>query len=503
MGVAFCLSLAAGLPVVRAASELWDLQTPGFLVRVARTLPVGGNLDIPVAFVIGVFTAWILLFLLDGTKRLQAILVTIVLSLVVAPVALSQERLFETVSAEPIWFSVGALIAGAAGIGSNALYDGFARFSRSDLSESLTWLRFPGATGGLLYSLVTVILITGLDYAAYPAATQSRPVVLVAAIVLVITSFVFMRYSYQKRIVTVSPSSTDPHEPYVIGGLARYVEREYNGFTIDGGESDKGKGLARARTSKQFPRLDNVRFENSSVKFGFTVSLLERFDLPRLPSPVAFVIDLLFKKPVVVDADGLRTHDIEGRLPKDVNSDSGTGDRLDLIADFLKRLLIVPLPLFISERAAYRRGSGVNYLDHADLILLIAPTLKDTESVDPSLSDTYRGVWRRYKQRRTGDLAGTDVVFVFTVTKDMSPVEVKEGRDPNTGVTKMELMSRIGIPVILPDRSDGADASANEGGIDISFDDIVVMDRFADDVGFDSGDGDTTPIGLVQRIYRG
>lgn len=394
------LYLLAGtiVPVGEAASTLWPGGVLHAVTSVLATV-VGGNLDIPVALVTGLACGWFLLFIVDGTKRVQAFLVAVVVGTSAVPLFERTDRILDTVARMPSAFVVGLVVGLVSGGVASVQFYGLKR--PSSLRELFRWIQFPAATGALFYLITTVVVVTAVNYAAVASGLLPRLRVLGASAVLVFCLTVFTKYNYRRRIVALSPPDEreGKYHPYVIGGLYAHATDHHHGFPLN---TQSDTALARTLSSPLPPRLQN------DVAFGFVSSafgaLTDTLGVPQT----------WFSRTAVVESQSWTTDQLGDVGDRYDQADSDIANRLLMVWRWiLHHLQLAVVPLFLRD-SGFAEGDVLSRLDHADTILLIAPTPRNGAEL-PRGIETYADLCDRYAAS-----IGTDVVIATTDARSIA-----------------------------------------------------------------------------------
>lgn len=457
--VSFVLLALSTRPIVTAADRVWTEE--GLIYGLTSILgaPFGGNLDVPVLLVCGLLAGWLLLFCLDGTKRVQALFVLVGVGVPLGLFVDQTGRLAEAVVRTP-WAAAVGLAAGLlSGAATSSRFYGVKRPPDLSPLEKLRWIQFPAAGGAFRYGMTAVAAVVVVDYATTAGGVLDRLLVTGAGVVLVGALSVFMRYDQRRTTVVVSPpdfAGEYKYQPYVVGGLYEAVELERHGYPIEGdGE------LVAARTPSRLADLQE-RFD-SSVAFGFVSSMVR--GLPVVPNDIA---DRLFLRTVIIESEGWTTDQIGA-----VARDPGSAVLPDAAAPVVSRArhhLRRFVPVAVRRALQGTHGSVLDRLESADTVLLVGPT-PGSDAEAPDGADTLAALCERF-----GDRAGTDVVLATT---EAAPVAESEGLAPDSKVFKRTVaVHRLGvddatfgdIAVVPTDRFNGERAGGRPA---TGFDDLL------------------------------
>lgn len=455
----FVLLALSTRPIVTAADRVWTEQ--GLIYGVTSVLggPFGGNLDVPVLLVCGLLAGWLLLFCLDGTKRVQALFVLVGVGVPFGLFVDQTGRIAEAVVRTP-WAAAVGLAAGlVSGAATSSRFYGVKRPPDLSPVEKLRWIQFPAAGGAFRYGMSAVAAVVVVDYATTAGGVLDRLLVAGAGIVLVGSLSVFMRYDQRRTTVVVSPpdfAGAYRYQPYVVGGLYEAVELQRHGYPIEGdGE------LVAARTADGLSDLQE-RFD-SAVAFGFVSSMLR--GIPGVPDDLA---DRLFLRTVIIESEGWTTDRIG-----EVDRDSGPAvlpEGVERAAARVRHRLRRFVPVPIRRALQGTHASVLDRLESADTVLLVGPTLGPEEE-PPDGTDTLAALCDRFADR-----VGTDVVLATTEARQVAEAE---GLAPDSTVFKRTVaVHRLGvddatfgeIAVVPTDRFDGDRAAGRPAE---GFDDLL------------------------------
>lgn len=399
----------SSLAVATAFNQLWVNGRSIFLLANVLAIPFGGNMDVPVLLAVGLLGGWFLLFVLDGTKRLQALLVTLVFVVSVGGYLQETGRILEAIGRTPLAFVVGLGL----GVGSGAAYAelfGVKRPSDTGLLETLAWVQFPTAAEAFRHGVTVVVLVGVLDYALF-APPLSAAGTLAAGVGVLLSLSVFMRYDYQRGVVSLSPPDPDGsrnYQPYVFGGLYERAKDAYHGFSIRG-----GGGLVEAQVADGMNDLEPF---DEDVAFAFASGVYSGGD-----SGVEQLGRRLLPRTVTIQSRGYTTTELPD-LTETKASGQFEGYAL-LAASGLRRHLITLVPKAIRSRLSRGGLTIVDRFDAADTVLLVGPTLTDHEET-PDGVEAFAQVCRRYQDDPT-----TEVLLATTQAETAVDVETTSMTD--------------------------------------------------------------------------
>ncbi|WP_142860724.1 DUF389 domain-containing protein [Salinigranum halophilum] len=372
-------------PVSNAASDLWRAGGIVHDLLAVFAIPLAGNLDIPVAFISGLVLAWALLFLLDGTKRVQGVLTLAVLAIAFFPIVQNTGRILATIGRSPVAFLIGLLLGFATGVSASRFY-GIKRPDDLGVREQFRWVQFPAATGAFFYSISAVVVLNSVNYVLVVPSSSDGLVVLGSSVLFVFFLGVFTTYDYQRRIVVISPAdqSEGRYHPYIIGGLYGLAETEYHGFPIEGDSE-----LNSAQHSGNMRDLQK-RF-TSLVKFGFV-------------SPAGRVL----KRTVILESECWTTRDlrsVDRRYGEQHPALRFAGRIAHWVGSYLWITLV---PSVVRREFTESTGDVLSRMDRSGTVLLVSPT-PTAEEGRPVEVDVYADICKRY-----ADSFRTDVVVATT-----------------------------------------------------------------------------------------
>jgi len=414
--------------VGRGADELW-LRNTGVLhaLASAAAVPVADNLDIPVAFVVGLMGGLFCLFFIDGTKRVQAGFVLVFGGLFsFLPLIMETGRILDTVGRQPIAFVAGLLFGLSGGLifalHRSNLYP-LELGGRVGVRERLRWVQFPTATRGFLWGSSALVIVTGVDYALTASPLVMRLKSLLAAIGFVFSLIVFTQYEYQRDIVTLSPpnQATGKYHPYVIGGLYELAKDDYYALPWTGEADQK---LARV----QGPHIQ----ETSDLPDQIGVDISFGYLWPTFGG--------LSARKIVVESESRTTDDLPPNVNQYNRADIGVGSAFR-IAGWVRRYLRFVAPSVVSffERFVGREHDVLDRLDHADTALLLAPTPSSDDDLPPDIG-VYRDLCERYD-----DPLSTDVVIATTDAMPVADELGESGRDLDATRLVSVCKNRLGV----------------------------------------------------------
>lgn len=376
--------------VTNGIDKLWETQ--GFFFKAADLLatPFSGNKDIPVLLTIGILTGWFCLFLVDGTKRFQAGVVAFVGSISVGVRLRETGRIVEAISRSPEAFVIGISIGLITGLITGELY-GVKKGRSMSIFQKLSWIQFSQAVGAFRSSIAIIIALSMVEYARISSPSPSA-IFFTASVILLLSLSVFMKYEYQKNVITISPPDEDneyKYHPYVMGGLFDRANKEFHGFSIKGGSD-----LQQASRARAFETLKD-RFTNE-VAFGF-VSGIDTNAGNRLQSFGSKILP----RTVKLTSNGKTTSDIAN-----INSNTNP-NRYVLIAKLfistINRHFITLIPSPVRGLLPNKGIEELGKLDRADTIILIGPTLSEND-LPPKGANKFDAICARYKNDPTTEV---------------------------------------------------------------------------------------------------
>lgn len=377
--------------------------------------PFGGNRDIPVLLIVGVLFGWFVLFLLDGTKRIQAAIVLSIGSVSVGTQLLESGRIIGAIGRSPASFVIGVAIGVITG-GISARLFGVKRPESMGLIESLAWVQFEGATEAFRHGITSIVILAAIDYSLINPLRETVGYSF-ASVILLLSLSVFVQYQYEKSVVAIAapdPNNSRKYLPYVFGGLFDRARRRYHGFTIRGG-AILNQAMSAASLNTLVDRFDR------KVAFGFASGIQAG------QSGIQQLGSKLLPRTARIESEGITTE----RLPS-LNSsreDSRVYLYSRLVVRGIARHLILLVPDAIRKFLPNRSFTKIDKLDRSDVVLLIGPTLADEPMPDGSA--VFDTICARYKHDPT-----TEVILVTTE----APAGSVQNHD-----TKVNSMENLGI----------------------------------------------------------
>jgi len=390
----------AALVVLRAIDTVW--ANAGLIYELTQSFAtvVSGNLDIPVVFLIGIMLGWLLLFTVDGTKRVQGILVAGLTFVTVGQYLRQSDRVLGAIGRQPVFFGGGLLIGLTTGIATAELF-GVKRLGRVGLIETLAWMQFPTAAEAFRHTVTILVVLTIADVGL--TVSPSRAItVAIAGVVLLISLSLFMQYDYQRRVMALSPPDSNKNRkyfPYVLGGLFHEAKRNYHGFTIAGGGE-----LQEASVDNSFKTLRSSF--NRPVSFGFASGIhsSRQSGLKRLGGK-------LLPRTVTITSESVTTNELPSFSRRNSTHQATVYGKM--VVRRLKRHFVLLVPKIIRERLPAGGLRMIDRLDQADVVLLIGPTLRDDEPTPPGRRQ-FQAVAERYSSDPT-----TEVLLVTTEAENI------------------------------------------------------------------------------------
>lgn len=364
--IKLCISLIIlGLFSIRLGSLL-DLAwtSGGFARKLIYNISSGFNIDYMILFPFGVTSAWVFLFIIDKTKRLQRWLVVISFIILFAWITIIEGRWgTEMVSWKKFWFVpiIGVIFGLLTGSASQFLGIGRKR-------------EFPTAATGL-FLLVSIITVSGyLDVHILTPVTATNsaisfPPTTVAGKVLdtlVVFGFVslfgwFISYTeYQTATILASDSSL---AVAILSGLLYHTRNNYSGEANIGGVALSN--LFHSLESGNKPEFIDRRSGDDNY---FEISYLS----PSKPSIWirigTYPIDMsTLTEPVI--------NQLENRLT--------SKSKFNLVRDLLSRLGV---PNRFIKTSQSQTGLLIDNVENSDILIFVSST--DELETDKELSDT-------------------------------------------------------------------------------------------------------------------
>ncbi len=428
------VALAVSARVVTVGiDQLWAAERLFYGLANVTAEPVDGNRDIPVLLFVGTLFGWLVLFVFDGTKRIQALCLVAVGTVSVGLFLSETGRILDAIGRHPTSFVVGTII----GVGTGAVPARLFGVKTPDsmgLVDSLAWIQFDTAAAWFRHAISVIVLVATVDYLLL---VQSVDGVVVAAstLVLLVALSVFVKYDYQRNVVAVSPPDPDDskkYQPYVFGGLYDEAKRNYHGFTIESpGALLKAQKASSLNSLPDFERM---------VAFGFASGIR-----PTTAGGMSQLGAKILPRTGRLQSEGVAT----GELPT-IHSERNENETVLLLKLAGRRMylhIVTLVPRVVRDRLPNRGVTMKDKLDGADVVLLIGPTLEDDEPI-PAGVEVFDHICTRYAADPT-----TEVVLATTEAPPDSVEShtVKIGAkknlqigDDNLSYTKVYPVSRFG-----------------------------------------------------------
>lgn len=455
---AFVLLAMSTLVLLEALDVLWTNRRFIYLVTGPFAAPFGGNRDVPVLVFVGALSGWFVLFWIDATKRVQGALVFVAAVISVGPYLQRTQRILDAIGRTTWAFVVGVVVGVVTGLLSVRLIGGD---RPGGVLERLQWLRYPGAAAAFRHASTAIVGVVTVDYVLYSGNGPSTPLVVLSSVVFVFSLSTFLRYGYDRQVVTLSPrptASETNYQAYALGGLYGLADDKYGAFSI--GRGDVG-GLLAARTAAS---VDGLPSFDSAV--GFAVSSM-RIRTSDSPAWLRKTVQFLLPRPVTIESDALTTPRIG--VPDNHDRETSATNYLRYLIRSLKRHTVEIVPATVRDALPKRGQETINRLDRADTVLLVAPTPAEDRD-DEEWARSFSAVCERYTNS-----PGTDVVLATTEARSVADAENTAMRDQ---VFKRQTASRLGIATS-----------------DLSTNDIYPLDRFSGE-----NDGDREFDQLLDRL---
>lgn len=411
-GIVLSLVVLAGASVIvaRVMEAAWVAE--GLIYQLIDWIATTGGVsrDVPVAAVVGLVSGWLLMFALDGTKRVQGGLLTLVAIVAVGGVLLQSGRILGALAAYPLLTSGGVALGVVSGAVSASLF-GAKLPNQVGVGELLAWIQFQTAANAFRNAVTVFVLLLWADSVVTAGVSPIRAVGGGGLLLLALS--MFMRYDYQRHVVTVAPpdpARDQKYVPYVMGGLYDQADPAYHGFAIQNGTQ-----LSEARGAPSKATLlaafdDTVAFGIASGTYSTTTSGLERLGKALLPRTAR------------IEAHGLVTTGVD--VPVMTNQNRLV-ETLRLALPTLKRQVIGLCPDVLQSQLPERGLTALDRLDRADTILLIGPPVADDDPL-PQGVDQFNAICKRYRNDPT-----TNVQLIITEGEDIS--SDNSITDPNNG----------------------------------------------------------------------
>lgn len=390
------VALAISARVVTVGiNQLWGAERLFYALANYTAEPFDGNRDIPVLLFIGALFGWLLLFLVDGTKRIQALLIVVIGTLSVGVFLSETGRILDAIGRHPSSFVIGTAFGLVTGAASARLY-GVKTPESMGLMESLTWLQFDNAAAAFRHGISLIVIVATVDYILF-APPVSAGGYAVSSLVLMVALSVFVQYDYQRNVVAISPPDDDDsrkYHPYVYGGLYHEAYNAYHGFTIKGGGV-----LVQAQRASSLSSL--LKEFNQMVAFGFASGIRTS-----KANGVAQLGAKILPRTVRLESRGVTTTDLPSII-----SERSINQAVLLLKLSVRRILrhiVTLVPSIVRDQLPDRGFTKTDRLDRADVILLIGPTLDEDEPL-PAGAEVFDHICARYSSDPT-----TEVVLTTT-----------------------------------------------------------------------------------------
>lgn len=363
--VSIAVMILSARPFTGLLVDAWSVESSVVAAAVTGFLSaIGATLASAIAFTTGLLGVFILLFLFDSSKKVQALVFVLALPL-----------FFTTLNRSDLWMipwtreliplAVGVVVAlpiGTVGARVDTESDGAIPRVRE----------FPAATRAIYWIVVVSVLVALVQVhvlAGQPGIVLN--VVLSGAIVAL--TAVFTTYQDDRSVLIISP---DPYEEAnVLGGIYQEARSRFGAEAINEGSSiatEDVSALGRARKLTA-PDLD---LDQSS---GMTVAAAAKEHLVEIRGDAGFRFRApgVFGRTLEIIAHGYGPDDIR-REDLDALDDNGQsshfGSLRRRVVDFAGFVLPAMLPAFVRERVTGGPTKSVGEaIRDADILLLVAP----------------------------------------------------------------------------------------------------------------------------------
>lgn len=372
----FIVLLATTIPVTRMLGRGWDVQ--GFTYTFVHSLVDAAGVDIDVAVIIpaGIAFTWLIMFSLDTTKRVQALLTWVIAVPLFLGALYLQGKWFSTVSwiERGYWFIPAVLIGGAVG-------------SYSRVIESRYKL-FPMAARGLygLTAIATVALFIDLLING-TVELPSTVLYLVASVSFLFVLNQFTQYKDDREVTLVS---SDPAvETDVLAGLFGTARNRFDGISLVNPES--------------LNSAISVENEFVDTPVGFQYRHPDRW---------------IFAPLITVHTRGFRLSDIDDNKDEIIRRIQSESNATVRIRRFLKRHCLSMFPKFVrsgvvnvTDRYPTPTERLLTLMSERDVIMLAASydELRDEEGNPTDIAAQFAQICRWYRGP-----TGTEVLVTIT-----------------------------------------------------------------------------------------
>lgn len=395
LAAAFFVVLLTAVPLSQLLISAWDTQGLVYTTihQITRTYSI--NIDLFVVVPVGVLLGWLLLFSLDDTKRIQAI----ILLASTAPflmVLWSHDVWSVYVSWVELspFVALGVIVGVITGAIDKILY-------------GIRYREFPLAAQALFLTTTFSLIIGFLDLTLSSSPRTSQLVIYSTSILVFIGLFgSFIQYTNQRDVLVISPSGYRDSEAVLVTGLYDLAKSEYQTHVSEG-----GKELTEARANL---------VQNGEAD-PLETSIIFRFKPPGL-----------FSRWSTIKTDG---YDLQNLYDDEFNQvEQSLTPPKSVLGQFKSRIQnIVPVILGSSTLAGR--------LKTADLIIMIVP-LSDPQIQQPLENDRLAessppDYLERYDRLCQAAGEGTDII-VATVDSELAVESYQEKRDKEVALENPE-----------------------------------------------------------------
>ncbi|MCX2819415.1 hypothetical protein EGH25_08635 [Haladaptatus sp. F3-133] len=391
--------------VVSMMIEAWE--TDGFVWETAASLTIdrGYDIGLVVAVPAGLALGWILLFALDESKKVQAVVVP-AFAVIFAGVVWSRGLWFgDTVdwSANGVPFVASFATGLVTGGGAEYLNHRRRSFKRAG------WLLYLSVTTGTAVALVQLAVEGGMGVTEGVVNAGST-------VALLVVLSVFVEYE-NERSISVLATSEKPRAT-VVGGLCKTVRDENLNHKFRGEGAEK---MVRALSTlendgEMLPDLEGT----VSFRYKDTTSLISRW--------------------VSVTAEGVDARYVQRQM--DLNTEQGSRNRtVEGAVSVASKPLRSLVPPFV-RGGSRRTGSLADRLDGSDLVLVTVsfPELVSDDEIDQRSVETVKDILRRYSE------SGPETVLAVTeAEKALERYENEMGGRPLLNDGKLEDYIRMEV----------------------------------------------------------
>jgi hypothetical protein len=370
--------------VVDMLGRAWDAE--GFFRRLSMTIgeALGGDVDVVIVASAGILIAWIVLFAIDESMRVQRLVIA-AFSVLFAVEIVRSGRWTDLVnwSSNLSWLVAGLLFGLTTGGFLSYLFTNRRRFPR---------------TGKLIYLTVIGAVVVGYSQLLIAGTASTGTVDALSSLTLIYSLAVYIKYDDRKNVVVVA--SNEETRTVVLGGVFQYVRDRHEGVPLQGG------------------RLLNNALTEIEGKYEIQTQITK---------PIEFRYKYgtgLISRWISVSAENYRLSDVNRRVIDRVNRKIGGSS--DLVR-WLYRRLVLPVDLlrpdFLSVSTS-RVARMSQKISEADVVVVPLSVSDMNENTNTDVISELNEICKRS--------ASTKLVVVATDAE-----EAVEMRDEDYGVRPM------------------------------------------------------------------